>query len=163
MLEETPIEYRDALQYDHGSARATRQPGLVPYQLKAGEETARTEPGSRAKPSMTLGLLSARKQDLPATEVAFREAVAREPESVEPPPVVRFSWANLVAIAALAAPIPPTPSNATPSPKLSYRSSARTFLASSLPAKLEDEFTAEVKAARAPSLSPTFSAASPRW
>src|SRR5438445_9269363 len=44
-----------------------------------------------------------------------------------------------------------------------YLSSAKTFFASSFPAKVVDELTATVKAARAPSLSPTFRDANPRW
>ena len=44
-----------------------------------------------------------------------------------------------------------------------YLSSAKAFFASSFPWKLAGEFTAAIKAARAPSLSPVFRDASPRW
>ena len=44
-----------------------------------------------------------------------------------------------------------------------YLSSARARLASSFPAKLPGELSAAAKALRAPSLSPTFRDAIPRW
>ena len=44
-----------------------------------------------------------------------------------------------------------------------YFSRARTFLASSFSGKLAGELTARVRACLAPSLSPIFSAATPRW
>src|SRR5439155_840116 len=46
-------------------------------------EAARATLGDRAKLHLTLGVLYARKQDLPRAERAFQEAVAREPKSVE--------------------------------------------------------------------------------
>jgi len=48
-------------------------------------------------------------------------------------------------------------------PGKAYFSSARTFLASSLPAKLTAELTAAARAFRAASLSPTLRDASPKW
>ena len=46
-------------------------------------EAQRATLGDRAKFYLTLGVLYLRKQDLPAAERAFQEAVAREPKSVE--------------------------------------------------------------------------------